>query len=193
MDRVRASDTERDRVAALLGEAAAAGRLTVEELEARTAHAYAAVTRGELAALLADLPHGAPAVAPRAASGPSAYLPPVAPSESRWPGPRPSLPGDLKFAVQWTGPANPRHAGRQIIEHIVPLFAAAGYEISERTHDTLVLRRQRSETTGPFGRVLGPEMDSVTIAMSDRGDHSVTKVYGVAPQPVREALARLAT
>lgn len=39
----------------MLGEAAIAGRLTVEELDARCERAYAAVTRGELAALLEDL------------------------------------------------------------------------------------------------------------------------------------------
>jgi hypothetical protein len=184
-------------VAALLGNAAAAGRLSVEELEERTERAYAAVTRGELAALLEDLPHAthvAPVPAPP--RGPSApapgSLPPLPSSESRWPGPRPSLPGDRRFAVRWVGPAHPRHAGAQIMEHIVPLFHAAGYEIVERTRDRLVLRRRVSELGALLGRVNGDAMDSVTIAMIDRGDHSVTEVYGVAPQPVREALARLA-
>jgi hypothetical protein len=54
MDRIRASDTERERVVSMLREAAIAGRLTVEELDARSERAYGAVTRGELAALLED-------------------------------------------------------------------------------------------------------------------------------------------
>ncbi len=53
---VRASDEERERVAALLGEHAALGRITLGELEERVGRAYAATTRAELAALTADLP-----------------------------------------------------------------------------------------------------------------------------------------
>src|SRR5690349_17509614 len=117
MDRTRASDTERERVARLLAEAAAEGRLTVDELEERTERAYAAVTRGELSALLADLPRPAPRplpVQPPAAQPrqpPPGYLPPLGPTESRWPGPRPWMPGDLLFWVRWHGPSDPRQAG----------------------------------------------------------------------------------
>jgi hypothetical protein len=59
---LRASDADRERVTELLGEHAAAGRLTVEELGERVDSALAAVTRPELDALLADLPgQGVPA------------------------------------------------------------------------------------------------------------------------------------
>ncbi|WP_317452740.1 DUF1707 domain-containing protein [Streptomyces sp. CBMA29] len=58
--RMRASDDERDRTAALLAEAFAAGRLTAEEHAERMEAAYAARTRGELAPLTADLPAPAP-------------------------------------------------------------------------------------------------------------------------------------
>jgi len=53
---LRASDAARERVADLLGDHAAAGRLDPEELERRTAAALAARTLGELAPLTADLP-----------------------------------------------------------------------------------------------------------------------------------------
>jgi hypothetical protein len=53
---VRASDDERHRVVELLGEHAAAGRLTLAELEERVGHAYAATSQGELAELTRDLP-----------------------------------------------------------------------------------------------------------------------------------------
>jgi Domain of unknown function (DUF1707) len=53
---VRASDAERERVVAALRAHAGAGRLTVEELEARIGRAYAAATRADLRPLLADLP-----------------------------------------------------------------------------------------------------------------------------------------
>jgi hypothetical protein len=52
---LRASDADRERVVALLTEAAADGRLTLGEHAERTEHAYAARTLGELADLTADL------------------------------------------------------------------------------------------------------------------------------------------
>jgi DUF1707 SHOCT-like domain len=53
---VRASDGERETVATRLRDAAAAGRLSLEEADERMAAAYAAVTRDDLAPLTADLP-----------------------------------------------------------------------------------------------------------------------------------------
>ncbi|GLW62136.1 hypothetical protein Arub01_03800 [Actinomadura rubrobrunea] len=52
---LRASDADRERVAAVLREALADGRLTVEEHAERTERAYAARTLGELTGLTADL------------------------------------------------------------------------------------------------------------------------------------------
>jgi hypothetical protein len=54
--RIRASDADRDRTAALLREHHAAGRLTADEFNERLDKAYAAKTLGELDELLADLP-----------------------------------------------------------------------------------------------------------------------------------------
>jgi len=53
---IRAGDDERERTVVALREHAAQGRLDVEELDARVQAAYAARTRGELGALLRDLP-----------------------------------------------------------------------------------------------------------------------------------------
>lgn len=53
---LRASDADRERVAVSLRDHAVAGRLTTEELDARTGRAFAARTLRELDALLADLP-----------------------------------------------------------------------------------------------------------------------------------------
>jgi hypothetical protein len=52
---LRASDADRDRVLALLGEAMSDGRLTAEEHSERIQRAFAARTLGELAELTADL------------------------------------------------------------------------------------------------------------------------------------------
>jgi uncharacterized protein DUF1707 len=53
---IRASDEDRSRTAAALGEHYAAGRLTLEEFHERLDEVYAATTLGELDRLLADLP-----------------------------------------------------------------------------------------------------------------------------------------
>jgi len=56
--RLRASDADRDRVAGLLGEALADGRLTADEHRERIDLLYATKTHGELAPLTADLGTG---------------------------------------------------------------------------------------------------------------------------------------
>lgn len=53
---LRASDADRDRTAAVLGSALAAGRLTTAEHAERLDAAYAATTLGDLASLTRDLP-----------------------------------------------------------------------------------------------------------------------------------------
>jgi hypothetical protein len=55
---LRLSNDERERAVATLQSHAAQGRLTDEELQARSAAARSAVTRGDLAPLFADLPGG---------------------------------------------------------------------------------------------------------------------------------------
>jgi hypothetical protein len=53
---LRASDVDRERVAAALREHCAVGRLTMAELDERLGQAYAARTLGDLAAVTHDLP-----------------------------------------------------------------------------------------------------------------------------------------
>ena len=66
---VRASDADRERaIDALIG-AFAEGRLTTEELSARTEQAYQARTHAELAMVSADLPAAPPASPPPAQAG----------------------------------------------------------------------------------------------------------------------------
>jgi hypothetical protein len=56
---LRVSDAERDETVRILGEHAAVGRLTLDELEERSSRALTAKTRGELATLTGDLPQEA--------------------------------------------------------------------------------------------------------------------------------------
>ena len=57
---VRRGDAEREHVVAALGRHLSVGRLTMSEFESRLDTVYAARTRGELDAVLADLPTTAP-------------------------------------------------------------------------------------------------------------------------------------
>jgi hypothetical protein len=57
-DALRVSDAERDEVLSTLGDNAAAGRLTLDELDERSGKVLAAKTRGDLAELTKDLPGG---------------------------------------------------------------------------------------------------------------------------------------
>ena len=58
-DSLRVSDAERDATIHALGEHAAVGRLTLDELEDRSSRALTAKTRGDLATLTGDLPREA--------------------------------------------------------------------------------------------------------------------------------------
>ncbi|MDA0158954.1 DUF1707 domain-containing protein [Solirubrobacter ginsenosidimutans] len=182
-DRTRASDTERERVAERLREAAAAGRITVDELDERSALAYAAVTRAELAGLLDDLP------APRreSAAQPRRKLPRV--------------PGRFAFTASWRGPADPRKAGADILEFLSPFFHAYGYDLIDRTPDRLVFARRYqpfwtilvSIFFFPLGllALLARGDERIAVDMSEREGYTLTVVQGVAPLRVRRALAEL--
>lgn len=65
---LRASDSDRERVAAVVREAAAEGRIGLDEVDERLSAVFAAKTYGELAEVTADLPATA---APERPAGPS--------------------------------------------------------------------------------------------------------------------------
>jgi hypothetical protein len=69
---MRASDSDRDRIAEALREAAAEGRLSLEELDERLDQVFAAKTYAELAPITADLPGaGTAQPAPARAASPA--------------------------------------------------------------------------------------------------------------------------
>jgi hypothetical protein len=76
---LRTSDAEREAVADVLREHAAAGRLDADELEERLGAAYGAQLRADLVPLVADLPVAAPAPAPAPAARPRRPRPQVPP------------------------------------------------------------------------------------------------------------------
>ena len=62
---LRASDSDREAVAAQLGEHTAAGRLTLAEFDQRVAAVHASRTLADLDRLVSDLPRARPASPPR--------------------------------------------------------------------------------------------------------------------------------
>jgi hypothetical protein len=175
VDRTRASDTERERVVEILRDAATHGRIAVEELAERSAAAYAAVTRSELAALIDDLPEAAqPPPRPRPEPTPGYRAPAPPPWVRPWPGLRPWLRGSQMFSARWRTPQDPREAARIIIYHVLPLLTDASYEVVRRSADEIVLDNESG--------------DRVTIQMSSRRTHTETHIWGVAPRGVRQGL-----
>ncbi|WP_168712552.1 DUF1707 domain-containing protein [Streptomyces sp. A0958] len=75
---MRASDAERERIAEILREAVAEGRLEMEEFDQRLDRAYKARTHGELEPLVRDLPRAGSSSAPAAVQ-------PRSGSAARWP------------------------------------------------------------------------------------------------------------
>jgi hypothetical protein len=72
---LRASDADRDRIADILRDALAEGRLDAAEHSERIDRVYAAKTLGELQPLVRDLPVGRAAVPHPAPAAPRAYVP----------------------------------------------------------------------------------------------------------------------
>ena len=92
---MRASDDDRQRVVDRLRAAVEDGRLKMEEFTERMGLAYQAVTYGDLAKLVADLPPASPQPGPRLAPAPA-----VSPAAAAKRGVFADLPAALK--VLWT-------------------------------------------------------------------------------------------
>jgi hypothetical protein len=94
---LRVADTDRDRAAELLRQAAAEGRITFDELDERISQAYAAKTFADLEALTSDLP--GPGVRAPAPAAPR-YQPPEIPAGT----PAPSFSVAILSGAQRAGP-----------------------------------------------------------------------------------------
>jgi hypothetical protein len=113
---VRASDRDRDATAAALGHHWAAGRLDDSELDRRMGAAYGATTRGELTALLRDLPDEPLPARPRKRR--RRFL----------------LPGIVPFQERAEIDAGRERAFDEALASMVPALGGAGYHLvaSER-------------------------------------------------------------
>ena len=185
---VRASDAERERAVERLRVHAAAGRLTVEELDERSERAYAARTEGELARLLADLPAPPPErTAHAAVERPLAI---------------PGGPGVHAFTYEWSHPVTPERAMREARSHIVPALVRRRYELVESTPTRLGFAcSYRPAWTWaavvllpPFGllALMHRVEERITIDIEPDGRGGTRFVAsGRAPRGVRRAFAQL--
>jgi Domain of unknown function (DUF1707) len=103
-DRIRVSDSDRDRAAAQLRDYYAEGRLTSEELDERVTAALNAQTAGDLRRLMTDLPSPAPA-----AGGPGS----------------PSYGARAYGAQPWAGRNRRRRRGPRLLPILLLLLVAA--------------------------------------------------------------------
>ncbi|MFF9816195.1 DUF1707 domain-containing protein [Streptomyces sp. NPDC014006] len=117
---LRASDADRDRIADILREALAEGRLTAEEHAERVEGALAAKTVGELEIYVRDLPAGRRAAAPAHAAAPQRPAPGVVPAD----------PDENLVAVFSSSVRRGRwRAGRRI--HAYAIFGSVEIDLSE--------------------------------------------------------------
>jgi hypothetical protein len=187
---LRASDEERERVVGFLRAQQALGRLTLDELEERSAAAWAAVEVADLDRLMADLPR--------------TPVPGPPPAVAVRPRPRaPWFPGWRNFSVRWRVRARPNAVMADLLEDVAPPMLAYGFKIEERTPDRVVFTYPR--TPGwvilpcvflfPFGllALLIRTHDRVTVELADRGGETVLIAHGLAPLSVRKAFAELET
>jgi len=182
----RVSDDERDEAAAALGAHWEAGRLALPELEERVDGAYTATTRGQLDALLRDLPRATAQAAP--------------PSGRRR---RVFLPGLVAFRETIDLGASPERAFDQALVSIVPALSTAGYHLAGTDRPTMLqFMHHRAPDWAPLAAVL--TLGVGLLAFAIRVEHPLTVlflagpkggtrvvVFGEAPRSVRKAFAEL--
>jgi hypothetical protein len=185
MPDLRASDADRERTVGHLRHHAAAGRLTVDELDERCAQAFQARTVAELGELTADLPPAPPRVPARTTEPPP-----------------PGAPGVRPFTYETDLPAAPQRAIREAVRHIAPALNRRGYELVERADTRLGFAYSYRPgwvwavalLLPPFGwfALLHKDEERVTIDFDPGpGGGTWMTIRGRAPRRVRKAFGEL--
>jgi hypothetical protein len=178
---LRASDADRDRTVAALRHHAAAGRLTVDELDERAERAYAARTLTELAELHADLP----AVATRPLRRHHAAL----------------TPGWRSFTSRWHSPVGAEATMAELVANLAPQIQERGFVFIQRADDRLRFEIRRRPgwvwaivvLVPIFGwfAVLHKEIFRVTVDVEETERGTQIVAGGVAPLAIRGIFAEL--
>lgn len=167
---------------------ALAGRLQTDELEERIAGALGARTRGELAALTADLPPSAVAARRREVS-------PLPPIVVRGWGLRPFHQTHLLRAGRPV-------AFTEAVQHVVPLLFAAGYDLVSRDEPAALVFEASSRPAWvplvcvfafPVGllALAARTRHRIILTFDQREDGTLMTVQGEAGRAVRKAFAAL--
>ncbi|MFD4377439.1 DUF1707 domain-containing protein [Streptomyces sp. NPDC058486] len=168
---LRASDADRDRVADILAEALAMGRLDAEEHAERVEAVYRAKTVGELEPIVRDLPaaDGGPA-APRTAPAPAAYGPEDAEGNA-----------DQLLAVF----SSTTRKGRWRVARRTNVFAIFGNVEIDLTEAIFAQPLTTINATSIFGNVEIRVPENISLRGSGAGilgNFEVTTLEGVDPQ-----------
>ena len=180
---LRASDADRERVAARLGDACAEGRLPVEELSHRLEAAFAARTVRELDGLMADLP--APPPQPRPAVRHK----------------RPYMPGIRPFRERFVASARRDDVAHSALVALAPRLEACGYQVVSRDERSIAFARDRrpvwtivvAVAVFPVGllALLHRTHSRVLVSLTETPGGTEVIASGTAPLPVRRAFVEL--
>jgi len=182
---LRASDADRERTVAALRHHASIGRLTIDELDERSARAYAATTLRELGALQADLPGDV-----------------LRPPEERGASPRrPWMPGTRGFTIRWHAPTDTKTTMAELMALVAPPLDRWGYDLVQRFDDRLRFEREVRPVwtilvavfAFPLGllALMHRDRERITIDLAETDDGTSLVASGIAPLPVRRAFAEL--
>ncbi len=186
---VRASDGEREAAAVSLRTHCAAGRLSVEELEQRTAAALAARTIGDLDALFEDLPGG------RLGSSPAAPVRDEPASSGGF--------GLMNFHQRHEIDLPRRAAFREFAGVIVPTMSRSGYDVVNRSEpELLILERVERPAWVPIVCILffplgllallASTSERVVVTFDEIGpERTAMSVHGRARRPTRRVFEDL--
>jgi hypothetical protein len=184
---MRAADVDREKVADELRVHCVDGRITVDELDQRLQGAMSAVTIGELAEFVYDLPTITIPSQPHGAEL----------------NPRAGPPGILPFTRRLVVPTSLRRTRDVTLDTLAPALNADGYELVAQSATGLVFER-RSRSGGriaaavlffPFGllALLGRQPSQrIVISFDDRGGNQTDMtIHGSASRRVRKQFAQL--
>lgn len=178
----RASDADRAQVVERLREAFADGRIDVDELTTRLDRVYAATSRPQVAATVADLSAAPPAERTRRRR-------------------LPLVPGVTRFVERLEVTRSRDVVAEHVVTDIAPPLAKRGYELVRHDENQIVFVREWRPTwtilvaifVFPIGLIalIHKQRDQITILLRPHDGGTRLVISGTAPVGVRRAFASL--